>query len=534
MTTSRRPSSEHRPSVSRPGPTGLRFGMFATCVSRDSDPGLNKGKAKSLYHLLITYSDVSSRNTKEGYPYRSALADALDCTKDTIDNATKYLEHEIGLIRVERRKVEGQPDQNDANEYQVFDQWLIHGTRPTPDTPPQLVARYGPTILGFDVDAWIAEHAPSFDLAGWRAAYEEGLRAQEAKREAQRRKEALRRKPKKGGVAEQIPPRGSGTDSATGGGMSAALSRTSSLDPEPQDETAPSGRSPGEPRRASTGSREPSESGFAAAAKDSPSSSTDSPSTSTRTPRLTADERKMRDAVLQLLPMDLRKALGDVIPTNVSQGVVACLAKGAPRERTPQQLVEYRLKPRWDRYWASRFYAGDLTPKVNGKQRKPFGPLLEMLKDTAECRNLTCEDRHDYVLGAPCRNCEMRKTDQAADRERERRAAQEDADRQARRAAEKAAAEAASAASEASDAPAGPVPAPRTKTMVVDGPKASEWWDCVSCPASGRGEPPADGICRNCREKQELAATLAVRQAEVAARYEAPEEEFASAGPAPF
>ena len=93
--------------------------MFAVCVIRDSDPGLNKGKAKALYSLLVAYSDVTTRNTEQGYPYRSALADALDCTKDTVDNATKYLEREIGLIRVVRPKVDGKPDENHANAYQL-------------------------------------------------------------------------------------------------------------------------------------------------------------------------------------------------------------------------------------------------------------------------------------------------------------------------------------------------------------------------------------------------------------------------------
>ncbi|MFF8717573.1 hypothetical protein ACF07T_40195 [Streptomyces sp. NPDC015184] len=171
-------------------------------MSRDSDPGLNKGKAKALYQLLISYADITSRSTAQGYPYHSAL----DCTKDTVDNATKYLENEIGLIKVVRRKVEGQPDQNDANEYQVFDQWLIQGCNPTSDTPPQLVARYGPTIPGFDVDVWIAGYTPSFDLAGWRAAYEATLRVQETKREEPRRKESQRRRSKKQGMASWVTP----------------------------------------------------------------------------------------------------------------------------------------------------------------------------------------------------------------------------------------------------------------------------------------------------------------------------------------
>lgn len=521
--------------MSRPGPGGLRFGMFAVCVTRDSDPGLNKGKAKNLYHLLIAYADVSSRNTAQGYPYRSALADALDCTKDTIDNATKCLEHEIGLIRVVRRKVEGQPDQNDANEYQVFDQWLIQGCEPTPDTPPQLVARYGPTIPGFDVDAWIAKRAPSFDLAGWRAAYEETLRTQEAKREAQRRKEVQRRKPKKRGGSGMSAATPSGTDSATGGGMSAALSRAVVPDPSSPDDDAPSGRSPGEPRRASTGSRSSSDGGFAAPAKDSPSPSPEDSKSDgrSRAPRLTPEERKQMKAILQLLPSDLLAALGNVIPTTVGRSMVESLAAGMNRERTPQQLVAHRLLPRWQRYWASKFYAGELTPEVNGKKRAPFGPLLEMLKDTAECGNLWCEDRHDFATSADCQNCAMRKEDRKADRERERREAQEDADRQARRGQEQAAAtEPGTASADAGDASAAPVPAQRD-SMVLHTPRVRHECAEDSC-ALPLPEGWDDELCQRCRTRADRAAKMLRQQQDVAAHYEAPEDAFASVGSAPF
>lgn len=489
MTAPRRPSSQHRPSVSRPGSTGLRFGMFAICVFRDSDPGMNKGKAKALYPLLVAYADITSRSTAQGYPYRSALADALDCTKDTVDNATKYLENQIGLIRVVRRKVEGQPDQNDANEYQVFDQWLIQGCDPTPGTPPQLVARYGPTIPGFDIDAWIAKHAPSFDLAEWRATYEATLSAQEAKRDAQRRKEALRRKPKRKGDGGTDSATPGGTDSAIGGGMSAALSRaglpeSSSTD----DDTALSGRSPGGRRGPSTGSREAEVAGGAAASgKDS------SPGDETATngaeaaggqgktaatgkgpARLTAEERQARDALLPLLPADFRQALGGVIPQNVAAAIVTALAAEQPRQRSVQQLVEYRVMPRWNRYWSPRFYAGELTPTLpSGGLKKPFGPLVEMLADTAECGNLSCEDRRDFVIADVCRQCEMRKTDKRADRAKERQ-------------------EAAGDTNTSSLEVPGPVPAQRAVRV--------EWWDCENCPASGKGEAPVDGLCRSCRE----------------------------------
>ncbi|MGW2582643.1 hypothetical protein ACWCYZ_15135 [Streptomyces virginiae] len=252
---SRRPPNTNRPSVSRPGAGGLRWGMVATCVVRDSDPSLNAGKGKALYPLLMTYADVSSRDTGQGYPYRASLADALDCTKDTVDNATKCLERGLGLITVTRRKVDGRPDENDANLYVIHDAWLIHGIVPPADTPPQLVARYGVTLPSFDIDRWVAEHAPAFDLAAWRDAREATISAQEAKRETQRRKERERRKPKKKGSSgtdsatpgSEASEGGSGTDSATrsgtdsvtGSGMGAALSTAVVPDPSSTQDEPP-------------------------------------------------------------------------------------------------------------------------------------------------------------------------------------------------------------------------------------------------------------------------------------------------------
>lgn len=500
--------------------------MFAVCVIRDSDPGLNKGKAKALYSLLVAYSDVTTRNTDQGYPYRSALADALDCTKDTVDNATKYLEREIGLIRVVRRKVDGKPDENDANAYQVYDQWLIQGCDPTPDTPPQLVARYGPTIPGFDVDAWLAKHAPSFDLAGWRAAYESTVREQEAKRAAQRQKEAKRRKARKagGGGTDSATPEtggteggsgtdsatGSGTDSAIGSGMCAALSRTGLSDPAPQDDTPFGGVAPGGPRRESTsGSRDEGESGCAASVKSSPSPRSGEPKSSSKgsgakpTGRLTAEERKTRDAVLQLLPSELKEALGEVIPANIVRGIIETMATGTPRSRAPQQLVAYRLMPRWERHWLAKFRNGELTPVINGKMRRPFGPLMQMLKDTPECGNPFCEDRYDFVADRDCTQCGMRKVDRNADRARQRQA------------------------SEAADEPLADVPAPRP---------ADGFLPPRECPCGDPiGKTAEDPLCGQCRKDADEAEQTARLRAQLAAQYGTPDQVEAYArATAPF
>lgn len=454
MTQTRRPSSQNRPRVSRPGPGGLRFGMFAVCVTRDSDPGMNKGKAKNLYHLLITYSDVSSRNTAQGYPYRSALADALDCTKDTVDNATKYLEQEIGLIRVVRRKVEGQPDQNDANEYQVFDQWLIQGCEPTPDTPPQLVARYGPTIPGFDVDAWIATHAPSFDLAGWRVAYEEKLRAQEAKRAEQRRKEAQRRKPKRKG----------------GSGMSAALSRAGSPEPSFPDDEAPSGRSPGGVRStSSSGSSEADRgSGFAAAGKEG--SSSDQEDTTADVPA----QRQPDGPDLSREQLAAVRAVEAVLPAVL---VAKLPYRQFPRRNRPAVLdaLESRtveqLRERVERRWVAYGYEPALH---DGSLTHPVGAALELIAPSRFCPDLSCEDGTMIDTGVECRACLER--------------------RSARRAA-RAAGQPLKSSSKRAGGGLKPV--------------------CVICEAPFPGKVPADGECRPCRE--EAAAAFAALSASLGA-----------------
>ncbi|MEV7512699.1 hypothetical protein AB0O57_32545 [Streptomyces sp. NPDC091201] len=207
----------------------MRFGMFAVCVSADPDPLLNEGPPTfALYCRLIGFADAGSRDTGRGHPYRSVLASSLSCSKQTVDRATNRLEQEIGLVSVERRKLPGETEENDANRYTLHDSWLINGFPAPVGTPPQLVARYGHTVGGFDSKEWLAEHAPDFDLSAWQAAYDERLAGQLAKEAEQRRKERARRKPKKGQSSDQQE------HSPEGGGVK--------FDATPQDE-APEGGS---------------------------------------------------------------------------------------------------------------------------------------------------------------------------------------------------------------------------------------------------------------------------------------------------
>lgn len=119
----------------------------------------------------------------------------------------------------------------------------------------------------------------------------------------------------------------------------------------------------------------------------------------------------------------------------------------------------------------------------------------------------------------------MRKTDNAADRERERREAQADADREARRDEEQAAAEAGPASA------GGAMPAPR-QSMVFHTPQAKR--ECALDTCALPVKDPEDELCPRCRNRVNRESQAQREQQAVAARYEVPDEQFASASPAPF
>jgi len=437
----RRPSNQHRPNVSRPGSTGLRFGMFAVCVTRDSDSDLNKGKAKPLYELLITFADVSSRDTGQGYPYRETLASCLDCSKQTIDRAADYLEKEIGLVKVHRRKVDGKPDENDANLYEIFDAWLIHGATPPAGTPPQLVARYGHTVPGLDVDAWVSKHAPDFDLLAWKAAYSAKVGVQESKREEQRRKErARRKKAKKGGDVTDDATSEGGQEvggsvthdasrgvvgDASGGVTDDALSRAGLPESSSTDGDAPSGRSPVDGRSPSTsGSSDlgPVEnSGVAASDTASPPSpqhdDTLRPARSEKDGskkegrKYTPAEWVQIHAVRALLPQEIREDLP--YASSLSDAILKAMAEGRTVEQMGDRIM-YR--------WVNHGFADKLH--TDEKLRTPVGAAVAMVRplrrgDRFACPDLRCENGASLDTGEVCVKCEMRIADWKAERGRE-------------------------------------------------------------------------------------------------------------------
>lgn len=187
--------------------------------------------------------------------------------------------------------------------------------------------------------------------------------------------------------------------------MGAAVKEVREVEEEKGGEMASPTRSVVDARSASTsGSRGLGEGGSAAPA--------------TSKPCLSKQERDQVQAVRALLPRELDNALGDRFPPNVSAAIATALAGGTPRERSPQQLVTYRVEKRWNLYWAAQLLPAWKTEQGAGRTpRPPYGPLVSMLEDTAECGNLACDDRFDIHTGQPCTACAMRAEDRRADRE---------------------------------------------------------------------------------------------------------------------
>ncbi|WP_207565660.1 hypothetical protein [Streptomyces sp. CA-256286] len=463
-------------------------------MTRDPDSGLNAGKAKPLYDMLVSFADVSSRDTGQGYPYRETLATCLDCSKQTVDRAADYLENEIGLVKVHRRKVEGRPEENDANLYEIFDAWLIHGVPPPARTPPQLVARYGYTVPGLDVDAWITEHAPHFDLAAWRSAHDERQQGQAAKREEQRRKERARRKKPKpkpkpeagaqegGGVMGDATPRetepqggsvmGDATPGvmgdATGGVMGDALSRAVVPEPSSTTDPAPAARSAGDARRATAGSsaHEHAEGGCAASGNESSSESAaaaqagvDVPEQRDQGPELSGEQVSVVKTVVASLPAELVALLPyRSLPRRNHAQVLEAMSG-----RTVQQVID-----RAARRWTAHGYA-DALHSIDGKGIGSAVGVAVALVQAGECPYARCEDGTDIDTGAGCRMCEERRA--------ERREA-------------KAAATAAG----------------RSTGSVRPAPHRPGWWICTVCEDPGKGTPPRDGECASCRADAAAAA----------------------------
>ncbi|WP_405959388.1 hypothetical protein OG239_00280 [Streptomyces sp. NBC_00868] len=121
--------------------------------------------------------------------------------------------------------------------------------------------------------------------------------------------------------------------------------------------------------------------------------------------------------------------------------------------RTPQQLVE-RIQRRW---W-THGYARALA---EGELSSPVGVAVGLVRPSTDCPNPMCEDGTTLHLAYACPKCEERRADRRRDR----------------------------------------VPAQREEHP------RPQWWECEGkdCTAAGKGPRPDDGLCRQCRDRAELA-----------------------------
>src|SRR5207249_3105004 len=74
-----------------------------------------------------------------------------------------------------------------------------------------------------------------------------------------------------------------------------------------------------------------------------------------------------------------------------------------------EQLVTYRMLPKWEGHYASRDVAGPLE--------RPVGVLIAMLRRDQECQDDRCDERTEVDTGQPCRLCALRSVDRRADRD---------------------------------------------------------------------------------------------------------------------
>ncbi|MGW4270842.1 helix-turn-helix domain-containing protein [Streptomyces seoulensis] len=128
----------------------------------------------------------------------------------------------------------------------------------------------------------------------------------------------------------------------------------------------------------------------------------------TKPPSLTREQRQQVDSLLQALPPQLAELVPANPPANLKAAVLEALAGGQPEERTPQQLVEYRMLPKWNKHYASRDAAGPI--------RKPVGVFLALLKWDAECGDRRCDERTNVDTGQPCISCGEKSVDRRAER----------------------------------------------------------------------------------------------------------------------
>jgi hypothetical protein len=173
-------------------------------------------------------------------------------------------------------------------------------------------------------------------------------------------------------------------------GDPAVFKKTVGKKTEEDEEPVPDGRRP------STGSRGSRAGGSAASGNSKP--------------LFSRQERVQYNTFVAALPGPLKALVPKGLPQPLVRAVLDATAADNPAARTVEQLVEYRLMPKWDRYYSNQGKAGPID--------KPVGVLVTMLRHDTECQDPRCDERTDVDTGEPCRLCELRGVDRRADRAR--------------------------------------------------------------------------------------------------------------------
>lgn len=273
---------------------------------------------------------------------------------------------------------------------------------------------------------------PSEGYQGWRNAEVKLSRINEAAAE----REAGRNSDPGGGEGDQ--EEGAGRNSDPAGCNSDPGGSNSDPDPAPEqpERDAPlvpsfgttnigdalAGRSPGDARRASSGSSAcEGEGGSAASGKTSPSPT---PNDDTRGPardlkgsskkaKHTPEQLAVVRQVRSLFPPEFLKTLSDV--PSLTDAILAGMAEG----RTVEQMGA-RIMYRWVNHgWAEKFGAKELDPK------RLVGPAVDMVRplrkgDRFACPDLRCEAGIIQGTEEACKLCPERIEDWKAERSRER------------------------------------------------------------------------------------------------------------------
>ncbi|GHC36694.1 MULTISPECIES: hypothetical protein [Streptomyces rochei group] len=150
----------------------------------------------------------------------------------------------------------------------------------------------------------------------------------------------------------------------------------------------------GDGRRPSTGSRGSRAGGSAASGK-------------TKTP-FSREQRRQYDAFVAALPAPLKALVPNGLPKPLVDAVLAATDYSSAESRTVEQLIEYRLVPKWDKHYSRLDQAGPIE--------KPVGVLVALLRRDNECQDPRCDERTNVDTGLPCVSCEQRGIDKRAER----------------------------------------------------------------------------------------------------------------------